>query len=780
MNDSQRDGNSLPRPKLTTVPKPSPPGGGFPKPTSTQPTRDDRSAVTQIRETPSPSAASPNPGEARFDATFLNDVLDKAEDFVPDSHVGGRYEVLRLIARGGMGEVWLAKDRKLGGRHVALKRLTKESRSSDRLRQRFEAESESMAKLRHAHTIQVIDVGADDQGPFICMEYIPGPKRQKEGWSPDLPAPPLTLQEYVENNGSLSTGDACRLLLKLCGAVQEAHSLKVIHRDIKPANVLMNDQLEPKLIDFGLARDMRPEESQHTVAGSQMLTIGYGAPEQEKDASDADERADVYALGAVLWFLVSGKNPRYYRSNDAPAELQGVLLNALASEREKRIQSVADLVSQLKSMASPDTFQLKLEGPANSAVDEISTLIQTVTRERKPGVCPYCDHVHNPIPESAEQRRYCGGCGISIWRTCSACQAKSGTKKARSPKYFAIWERCCSQCGADLFGTTLQSLTQVGTLMEKAKATLREQPQVVENVVREVQTTLDQFVKDCGLEKATGEVSLVLGRVKAEIEQLSVQAGSKSTEVAERDWAIAREAQTAEAFEQYIKKYPQSPHRESAVRNLEILTLSAEAASRLSNKQFKGLLPILSNLILLDPAVRSHWPDEKATKLLSLDKTCDSALAYLSLYPSGKAAKPARTIAAIELRVRLMRRMRDSKLRSKYLECRQDDQSAEDVSRAWSWMLIDCVLLAVMVAGAAFWFQPFNTPPEITSVGIIIVGVLFGLAYCSFSSHWARIGPLPALLYLLPPSWSFSAPPQSKIAGGLGEEMAGPTSGADA
>ena len=752
MNDSNRDANSLPLPKPAALPK-----LGFPQPASAQPTQDDRSDPTQIRESTTPARKPTSQSESRFDATFLNEVLEKAEDFVAESHASGRYEVLRLIARGGMGEVWLAKDRKVGGRHVALKRLTRESLNSDKLRQRFEAESLSMAKLRHTHTIQVIDVGADEHGPYICMEYIPGPKRLQDDWSPDLPAPPLTLQDYIDTSGALTSSEACRLLLKLCGAVQEAHSLQVIHRDIKPANVLMNEQLEPKLIDFGLARDMRPEESQHTVAGAQMLTIGYGAPEQEKDASDADERADVYALGAVLWFLVSGKNPRYYRSHDAPAELQGLLLDALASERDKRIQSVADLVSRLKPVASIESAWLADDSRGKAPIDDITALIHTVKRDRKPGVCPYCEHVHTPVPESAEQRRCCGGCGIPIWRTCDSCQARKASKKttkATSTKYFAIWERCCSQCGGDLFEATLTSLTQVSHLMAQAKVALREQPHTADRVIRETQQTLDVVVNDCGLEKATGNVHAILGRLNADINHLMLQAGTKSVESAEREWEIAFAAYTPYAFEQYLKKYPQGIHAESALKHLEIASLLNEVVNRIGNKQLKGLLPILDTLIGLDPSVRANWPEEKAAKLLANDKTCESSLAYLSLYPSGKAAKHARAIAAVELRERLMQRMGDAKLRMRYLDCRQDDQLAVDTSRAWTWMLVDWIVVAVIIAVIAFFrFAPIVSR-EIVSITIIGSGLIIGLAFCSFSHHWAKVGPLPALSYLLPPSWT--------------------------
>ena len=276
------------------------------------PPTDPNGKLETSFDLPKPDMAA-SPGSDRFEATFISRA-GESSGLAEVKPSDGRYETVRPIGRGGMGVVYLAKDRHLNSRFVALKRLASEVGNAPDLKQRFLAEATAMAKLTSFHTVRILDSGSDPDGPFIAMEFVSGPHRIAPGWPPELPAPPLTLQEHIDNAGPLSISDAVTFLLKVCGAISEAHGLGYIHRDIKPGNILLDSKLEPKIIDFGLARHLRPEESQHTQAGARMLTAGYGAPEQETDARVAVEQSDIYSLGAVLWFITTGRNPRYFRS----------------------------------------------------------------------------------------------------------------------------------------------------------------------------------------------------------------------------------------------------------------------------------------------------------------------------------------------------------------------------------------------------------------------------------------------------------------------------------
>lgn len=468
MTDSADQGRRLPRPKKKAKKK------GLPKPKALENTASDgeqqtvhesgASTGTWKKRRKAPSRQS-TPSADRYAATMANDSNSSGASEV------SRYDELRLIARGGMGEVWLAQDRKLRGRYVALKRLNEQSLNDPKLRQRFEAEAEAMAQLSHPHVINVLDIGAENNEPFICMEFISGPARKIPDWADHLPPPPMTLQEYVEEQAALPLAEAVRLIRALNSAVMEAHRLGIIHRDIKPANVLLDAQLSPRLIDFGLARDLTPELSQHTAAGAQMLTIGYGAPEQETDASDADERADVYALGAVLWFMVSGQNPRFYRNSDAPEELKAVLAAALMRDREARLQSVQEFDQAIAAVgstvvAAPEPASVT-EQTGPSAAQQLVEVADRLEGQKPPGFCPVCEHVHEPLPKSPKERQFCAGCGTGIWIKCGKC--KGGAFSFRKSGIVPIWERYCSKCGDDLLSGMVSHLRDVVGFCENAR-----------------------------------------------------------------------------------------------------------------------------------------------------------------------------------------------------------------------------------------------------------------------------------------------------------------------
>ena len=197
--------------------------------------------------------------------------------------------------------------------------MSAEFAGNPRLLERFRTEGRSVAALAHFHIVHVYAMEEDEEGPYIAMEYVAGPAfAHRDDWPPELPNPPLDLEEYVTRKGKFDVPGAVQIGQKLCAAVAYAHKHGVIHRDIKPANIMMNEEGEPKLVDFGLARQGGNKREGMTLAGARMLTIGYGAPEQESDASQVDERADIYALGATIWFLLTGENPRHFRESEVP------------------------------------------------------------------------------------------------------------------------------------------------------------------------------------------------------------------------------------------------------------------------------------------------------------------------------------------------------------------------------------------------------------------------------------------------------------------------------
>ena len=227
----------------------------------------------------------------------------------PDALMDGRrigpYQVVRELARGGMGAVYLA-ERADGAftQRVAIK-LIKRGMDTDHVLARFRAERQILASLDHPNIARLLDGGSTDDGlPYIAMEYIDGQ--------------PIDLYAEAQR---LSVADRLGLFLRVCDAVSYAHAQGVIHRDIKPLNILVTPAGIPKLLDFGIAKVLHDaaEEVTSTVTGLRLLTPEYASPEQVQ-GRHATATTDVYSLGVVLYELLTGRSPYHIRSR-APQDV---------------------------------------------------------------------------------------------------------------------------------------------------------------------------------------------------------------------------------------------------------------------------------------------------------------------------------------------------------------------------------------------------------------------------------------------------------------------------
>lgn len=330
-----------------------------------------------------------------------------------DAGLEANYKIQSVIGEGGMGIVYLATDLRLG-RFVAIKRLRPAHRNDPALRSRFLREARTAASLNSAHIVHVYDIGEDAEGPFLVMEYVAS---TLPAAAPGLPHPPQTFERRILDIGTLSLRDSLTLLLKLGHAMETAHAAGVIHRDLKPANILLDADGEPKIADFGLAHlsGTAHAELQNqgtlTLPGSKLLSLGYGAPEQETDASQCDERTDIYGLGAILFFALTGKNPRFFREDEIPAPVRPLLAKALATSPDRRYTSTAAFDADIVALLA-DTR------PARP----------TKTTWR----CKWCN------TENAIDKRFCDGCGWDGLSTCLECGAQMR---------FGI--QFCGACGAD-------------------------------------------------------------------------------------------------------------------------------------------------------------------------------------------------------------------------------------------------------------------------------------------------------------------------------------------
>ncbi|MDA3924729.1 MAG: serine/threonine-protein kinase [Kiritimatiellae bacterium] len=355
--------------------------------------------------------------DADMDTTVVVDSDQSATfDDPQNDKLFEQYTIYSKIGSGGMGVVYLARDRRLG-RFVAIKRLNNKAQSIKSLRQRFLHEARAVAALSHVYIIHIYALGEDEDGPFIVMEYIGGPddsnvESQLQSVGLVQPNKPLTLEQYVKDHGQLTTDEAVELMVKISRAVSYAHDSGVIHRDLKPSNILLDKSEEPKIVDFGLARLTHTEEPKITVPGEKLLSIGYGAPEQEIDATMTDERADVYGLGGLLYFTITGRNPRYFREQDLPVGLREVAVKALDTDKEKRWKSAREFADELHKIAS----RTRVETPT----------VKTTWH------CKWCDAV-NPM-----SIKFCAECGWDGGEKCPECGADT---------FFGV--QYCNNCGAD-------------------------------------------------------------------------------------------------------------------------------------------------------------------------------------------------------------------------------------------------------------------------------------------------------------------------------------------
>ena len=208
------------------------------------------------------------------------------------SVVDNRYDIVRPLGSGGMGEVYLARDRTLG-RDVALKVLKSQYAGDRESAERFKREATSAAGLSHPNIVQVYDRGDTEEGSsYIAMEYVPGG----------------TLKERIVADGPLDAGLAASYGYQVAEALRAAHAKGVVHRDIKPQNVLITASGGAKVGDFGIARAASAAGDAQTKTGTVMGTAGYMSPEQALGES-ATPKSDLYSLGVVLYEAVTGELP---------------------------------------------------------------------------------------------------------------------------------------------------------------------------------------------------------------------------------------------------------------------------------------------------------------------------------------------------------------------------------------------------------------------------------------------------------------------------------------
>jgi serine/threonine-protein kinase len=301
----------------------------------------------------------------------------------------GHYRVIGKLGEGGMGEVYLAEDPRLG-RRIALKLLSTSVTTNAERVQRFEQEARAASALNHPNIITIHEVGAEGEHHFIATEYVEG----------------STLRQHMANS-RMPLREVLETAIQVAGALSAAHAAGIVHRDIKPENIMLRPDGYVKVLDFGLAK-LCDKSGEHEAAdleastialvntnpGIVMGTVAYMSPEQVRGFA-VDVRTDIWSLGAVLYEMLAGRLPfegpttsdvislvlqkeppaLTLFSNEASDEVERIVTKALAKDREERYQTAKDLLIDLKRLKQRLDVEAELE---RTIPPEMRTTVTTV------------------------------------------------------------------------------------------------------------------------------------------------------------------------------------------------------------------------------------------------------------------------------------------------------------------------------------------------------------------------------------------------------------------
>jgi serine/threonine protein kinase/Flp pilus assembly protein TadD len=261
-----------------------------------------------------------------------------------------RYQIIEELGKGGMGKVYKANDTDIKEK-VAIKLIKPEISNDKKTIERFQNELKFARKIRHKNVCQMYDLNKEEGTYYITMEYVSGED----------------LKSFIRRSGQLAIGTTIRVAKQVCEGLSEAHKLGVVHRDLKPSNIMIDKEGNVRIMDFGIARSLRAKGI--TGSGVMIGTPEYMSPEQV-DGKEADQRADIYSLGVILYEMVTGKvpfegdtafsigvkqkseipRPPKEINEQIPDDLNRVILKCMEKEKENRYQGVSELHSELMSI----------------------------------------------------------------------------------------------------------------------------------------------------------------------------------------------------------------------------------------------------------------------------------------------------------------------------------------------------------------------------------------------------------------------------------------------
>src|SRR3989449_5724126 len=334
---------------------------------------DDRELRSEVESLISSHDQAGDSIEAMAAEAATEMLADEQPGPILGKHIG-HYEVLSLLGRGGMGEVFLAQDTSLG-RKVALKLLRSDfTRIEERLR-RFQQEARAASALNHPNILTIYEIGHDGSLHFMATEYVEGE----------------TLRQHL-SGARITVGQTLDVAVQVASALAAAHQAGIIHRDIKPENTMVRTDGNVKVLDFGLAKLTEPKTIDtaaptlpqvETAPGVVMGTFSYMSPEQARGLA-VDTRTDIWSLGVMIYEMAAGRQPfegetaqdvmslilqkepppLAYSWPEVPAELERIVRKALRKDREERYQTIKDLLIDLRNLRKELELSAEMERSA--------------------------------------------------------------------------------------------------------------------------------------------------------------------------------------------------------------------------------------------------------------------------------------------------------------------------------------------------------------------------------------------------------------------------------
>ena len=327
----------------------------------------------------------------------------------------GRYRIIKQIGRGGMADVYLAKDLILDGEEVAVKVLRTNYQTDPIAVARFQREARAMADLDHPHIVRITDIGEEEGQQYLAMEYVAG----------------LDLKRYIKEHHPLSNEEAIRIMGQILLAMRLAHTRGIVHRDLKPQNILLTSDGTAKVTDFGIA--VAFAETSLTQTNSMLGSVHYLSPEQAR-GSKATVQSDIYAMGIIFYEMLTGHIP--YDGDSAvtialqhfqkplpsviaenpsvPQALENVVIKATAKKLTDRYKSVAEMYVDLSSCLSynrrnepklvfDETTKADTKTLPKVPQSTLTSIPKTPVKEDKPQ--PQPPQTEKPVPSAKPIKR---------------------------------------------------------------------------------------------------------------------------------------------------------------------------------------------------------------------------------------------------------------------------------------------------------------------------------------------------------------------------------------